>query len=61
MIAIVAFNFSGLFEANWRDTEVQTLMLFLLAVPFCLKNKELTASSAVAPARLVAIAAAKSV
>lgn len=35
LIAIVVFNFSGLFEANWRDTEIQRLMLFLLAVPFC--------------------------
>ena len=36
LLAIAVFNFSGLFEANWRDTEVQRLVLFLLAVPACL-------------------------
>lgn len=35
ILALVAFNVAGLFEANWRDTEVQRVVLFLLAVPFC--------------------------
>lgn len=38
VVAIVAFNVAGLFEANWRDTEVQRLMLFLLAIPSCLEE-----------------------
>jgi O-antigen ligase len=40
LLAIVAFNVGGLFEANWRDTEVQRLLLFLLAVPFILEHAE---------------------
>ena len=36
-LAIVAFNVAGLFEANWRDTELQRWMLFLLATPVCLE------------------------
>ncbi|MEM1247171.1 MAG: O-antigen ligase family protein [Acidobacteriota bacterium] len=36
-LAIVAFNVAGLFEANWRDTELQRWMLFLLAAPACLE------------------------
>lgn len=36
MMAVVGFNVGGLFEDNWRDTEVQRLILFLLAVPACL-------------------------
>jgi putative inorganic carbon (HCO3(-)) transporter len=35
-LALLAFNLAGLFEDNWGDTEVQRLMLWLLAVPFCL-------------------------
>ncbi len=35
-LALVAFNLAGLFEANWRDTEVQRLVLFLVALPFLL-------------------------
>jgi O-antigen ligase len=38
ILALVGFNVAGLFEANWRDTEVQRLMLFLLAVPWCLSG-----------------------
>ncbi len=34
--AVVAFNVAGLFENNWGDTEVQRLVLFVLALPFCL-------------------------
>ena len=37
LFAVGAFNLAGLFEANWRDTEVQRLMLFVLAVPWCLR------------------------
>ena len=40
MFAVGAFNLAGLFEANWRDTEVQRLMLFVLAVPWCLRAAE---------------------
>lgn len=36
LLALIAFNFAGIFEANWRDTEVQRWILFLLAVPCCL-------------------------
>lgn len=35
-LALLAFNVAGLFEDNWGDTEVQRLMLWLLAIPFCL-------------------------
>ncbi len=35
-LALVGFNLAGLFEANWRDSEIQRLVLFLLAVPLCL-------------------------
>ena len=34
--ALLAFHVAGLFEYNWGDTEVQRLVLFLVAVPFCL-------------------------
>lgn len=39
LLAIVGFNLAGLFEDNWRDTEVQRLILFLLAVPVCLGDE----------------------
>ncbi|MFP3939168.1 MAG: O-antigen ligase family protein [Thermoanaerobaculia bacterium] len=35
-LALVAFNVAGLFEHNWGDTEVQRLVLFLLALPWAL-------------------------
>ena len=38
ILALVGFNLAGLFEANWRDTEIQRLVLFLLAVPLCLRS-----------------------
>ena len=38
ILAIIGFNLAGLFEDNWRDTEVQRLILFLLAVPVCLED-----------------------
>jgi O-antigen ligase len=37
LLAIVAINIGGIFEANWRDTEIQRWMLFLLVVPVCIK------------------------
>lgn len=37
LLVLVGFNVAGLFEANWRDTEVQRLVLFVLAVPLCLR------------------------
>jgi O-antigen ligase len=39
VLAVVAFNVAGLFEYNWGDTEVQRLMLFVMAVPFCLGSE----------------------
>ena len=36
MLSLVALNIAGVFEANWRDTEVQRWVLFLLAAPVCL-------------------------
>jgi O-antigen ligase len=39
LLAVVAFNIAGLFEANWRDTEVQRLVLFLLAAPFVVRSR----------------------
>ena len=37
-LAVVVLNLAGLFEANWRDTEVCRLMLFLMAIPWCLRT-----------------------
>jgi O-antigen ligase len=50
MLALLAFNLAGLFENNWGDTEVQRLMLFVLAVPFCLRGGESEPGSAGTPA-----------
>ena len=36
LAALGGFLVAGLFEDNWNDTEVQRVILFLLAVPFCL-------------------------
>lgn len=36
LLALLAFMVAGLFEDNWADTEVQRVILFLLALPFCL-------------------------
>lgn len=36
LLALLAFNVAGLFEHNWGDTEVQRVVLFLLAIPFAL-------------------------
>ncbi len=40
MLALLAFNLAGLFENNWGDTEVQRPVLFVLALPFCLRAGE---------------------
>lgn len=40
ILALVGFNVAGLFENNWEDTEVQRIVLFLLAVPLCLRTSE---------------------
>jgi putative inorganic carbon (HCO3(-)) transporter len=37
LAALAGFSIAALFENNWGDTEVQRLVLFLLAVPFCLE------------------------
>ena len=37
LLSIVAINIGGIFEANWRDTEIQRWMLFLLVIPVCLR------------------------
>jgi hypothetical protein len=37
-LGLLAFNVAGVFEANWRDTELQRIALFLLAVPYLLRS-----------------------
>ncbi len=37
LFALLALNVAGLFEANWRDTEIQRWVLFLLALPVILR------------------------
>ena len=37
LFALLALNVAGLFEANWRDTEIQRWTLFLLALPVILR------------------------
>jgi O-antigen ligase len=37
LLTVVGLNVAGLFEANWRDTEIRRLALFVLAIPLCLK------------------------
>lgn len=36
LLALVAFNVAGVFENNWGDAEVQRMVLFVMALPFCL-------------------------
>ena len=38
VLVVVGFNIAGLFEDNWRDTEIRRLVLFLIALPLCLKT-----------------------
>ena len=35
-LTLLAFNVAGVFEANWRDTELQRVALFLVSVPYLL-------------------------
>ena len=37
---IVAFLVAGVFECNYRDTEVASLVYFLMALPFCVSPKD---------------------
>ena len=37
LLSLIAVNIAGVFEANWRDTEIQRWVLFLLAVPVCVQ------------------------
>ena len=37
---IVAFLVAGIFECNYRDTEVASLVYFLMALPFCVGAKD---------------------
>lgn len=37
--ALLAFCLAGLFEDNWRDTEVQRVALFVMALPYCLEAR----------------------
>jgi O-antigen ligase len=46
ILVLVGFNIAGLFEANWRDTEMQRLVLFLMAVPICLSRSSDSESAA---------------
>ena len=43
LCALGAFAIAALFESNWSDTEVQRVVLFLLAAPFALGAPESTA------------------
>ncbi|MDA8017029.1 MAG: O-antigen ligase family protein [Thermoanaerobaculia bacterium] len=36
LLVVVGFSIAGLFEDNWRDTEVRRLLLFFMALPLCL-------------------------
>ncbi len=38
MLVLLAFNLAGLFEDNWSDTEVQRIVLFVVAIPYCLPS-----------------------
>ena len=40
LLGLLALSVAGLFEDYWRDTEVQRVVLFLLALPFALENPE---------------------
>ena len=38
LLALLAFNFAGLCEDNWGDTEVQRMALVGTAMTYCLLN-----------------------
>lgn len=46
LLSLVAINIGGIFEANWRDTEIQRWMLFLLVVPVCVKLTDRSSAAA---------------
>jgi O-antigen ligase len=46
VLVLLAFNLAGLFEDNWADTEVQRLVLFVLAIPHCLPARTATGEGA---------------
>ncbi len=45
VLVLLGFNLAGLFEDNWADTEVQRLVLFVLAIPYCLPARPGTGES----------------
>jgi O-antigen ligase len=47
LLTLIAFNLGGIFEANWRDTEVQRWVLFLLVAPCCLGGSGATDATVV--------------
>ena len=49
LLAIIGFSIAGIFEDNWRDTEVRRLLLFFMAMPLCL-TAGLTAGLPASPA-----------
>ena len=51
LLALVAFGLAAFFEHNWGDTEVQRLVLFVMAIPFCLPAVSLPAVELAAAAR----------
>lgn len=46
LLALAGFNLAGLFEYNWGDTEVQRVALFLIALPWCMRNGDAAVSEA---------------
>lgn len=40
LLVVVGFGLAGLFEDNWRDTEVRRLLLFFMAIPLCLPQPD---------------------
>lgn len=46
LLALVAFNVAALFENNWGDSEVQRLVLFVLALPFVSGKSAVTSPTA---------------
>ena len=43
-LVLLGFGLAGLFEDNWSDTEVQRLVLFVLAIPHCLMPQSRSAA-----------------
>lgn len=51
LLVLIGFNLNGLFEDNWRDTELQRLILFQLAVPLCLQADRLPEDDTPSPSQ----------